>query len=419
MLKCLFLFINLHLILQITVITVFSLNRNCQMKIVILFSIFLTCFAPTAFSQNYTIDQYVQTYREMAIREMRRMGVPAAITLAQGLLETENGNSDLVKKSNNHFGIKCKSSWNAGSVTHDDDAQGECFRTYKDAEASYRDHSNYLRGNERYAFLFKLDPRDYKAWARGLKNAGYATNPRYPDILIKNIEDHDLQQYTLVAVKDVPVYDASLYKADPEEKAIEKITGNDHLGEPDSDVKILINGIKAVQAHKGRSLLAIATENNINLIRLLEFNDLQQEGLLQKDQYIFLERKSKEGDKPYYITQTGESLYDVSQKTGVRLQNLTEFNNLASYQILTLGQRIFLRQGRETSLAVHENVVQAPYVPVKLPEGKVEKKIHLVQPSEGLYGLSKKYGVTIAQLKEWNNLNSDILHIGQVLIISK
>src|ERR1017187_8362716 len=149
------------------------------MKKLFLFAI-LGNFILPVIAQNYTAEQYIQMHKDLAIREMKRMGIPAAITLAQGLLETENGNSDLVKKSNNHFGIKCKGTWNAETVSHDDDEQGECFRSYKSAEDSYRDHSNFLRGSPRYAFLFKLDPRDYKGWAYGLKKAGYATNPNYP-----------------------------------------------------------------------------------------------------------------------------------------------------------------------------------------------------------------------------------------------
>ena len=128
----------------------------------------------------------------MAIREMQRTGVPASITLAQGILETEAGKSDLVIRSNNHFGIKCKSSWTGEKVYHDDDAQGECFRKYSDAEDSYKDHSDYLRTQPRYASLFSLDPLDYKGWATGLKKAGYATNPRYAQILIKYIEKYNL-----------------------------------------------------------------------------------------------------------------------------------------------------------------------------------------------------------------------------------
>ncbi|MEI9957532.1 MAG: glucosaminidase domain-containing protein [Ferruginibacter sp.] len=176
-----------------------------------------------AFAQDLiTPEQYVAMYKDIAIREMKRMGVPAAITLAQGILETESGNSDLVKKSNNHFGIKCKSNWTGESVSHDDDAAGECFRLYKTAEDSYRDHSNFLRGNTRYGFLFKLDVKDYKGWAYGLKKAGYATNPSYPQILIKHIEQYNLQQYTLLGADEVPKYDASKYEDDKEDEPVGK-----------------------------------------------------------------------------------------------------------------------------------------------------------------------------------------------------
>src|SRR5258706_1404778 len=266
-----------------------------------------------SFAQNITVDQYIQEYKDFAIREMKRMGVPAAITLAQGLLETENGNSDLVKKSNNHFGIKCKSSWTAEGVSHDDDALGECFRRYKDAEGSYRDHSNFLRGSDRYAFLFKLDPKDYKGWAYGLKKAGYATNPRYPEILIKNIEDNNLQQYTLEVAIDIPLFDASKYTSDPEDKTFNEVSNTNSTTKTAEDDqlqqfenKISINGSTAIYAKKGTSLLAIATQNNINLEKLLEYNDLQTDGLLEKDQVIFLDKKSKEGGKDFYIVQSNE-----------------------------------------------------------------------------------------------------------------
>ncbi len=373
-------------------------------------------FFPSAFSQKISAEQYIKTYKDNAIREMKRMGVPAAITLAQGLLETENGNSDLLKKSNNHFGIKCKSSWTAEGVSHADDAIGECFRTYKDAEGSYRDHSNYLRGNDRYAFLFKLDPRDYKGWAYGLKRAGYATNLRYPEILIKNIEENNLQQYTMVAVNEVPVFDASKYQSDPEEKAFNEIVKSKgssnnqqvNIVSNTSKEKIDINGSKAIYETKGRSLLAIATENNINLNKLLEYNDLQKDGLLEDDQFIFLEKKSKEGDKDFYIVQNNESLYDVAQKNGIRLQNLYEYNNLKGDENIFAGSKLNLKPtSKDQPVLVKE-------IPVITPV-----KTYAVQPKEGLYAISKKYGVTVAQLKEWNNLTDDNLKVGQQLIVSK
>src|SRR5690606_19407997 len=128
-------------------------------------------------AQKMTPAEYIETYKDAAIAQMKRLGVPASIILAQGLLETESGNSDLVKRSNNHFGIKCKSTWTGESVKHTDDAPNECFRKYASAMDSYKDHSDYLYSNARYASLFKLAPTDYKGWAYGLKKAGYATNP--------------------------------------------------------------------------------------------------------------------------------------------------------------------------------------------------------------------------------------------------
>ena len=162
---------------------------------VILF--FVLTFISVASAQKITPEQYISKYKDMAISEMKRSGVPASITLAQGILETESGNSDLLQRSNNHFGIKCKSNWTGDSVSHDDDAKGECFRAYKDAEDSYRDHSDFLKGSARYAALFQLDPNDYKGWSYGLRKAGYATNPRYPEILIRNIEKYNLQHQTI------------------------------------------------------------------------------------------------------------------------------------------------------------------------------------------------------------------------------
>ena len=165
--------------------------------------LFLTVFTSVrVFAQQpvEAVTNYINQYRELAIEEMQRTGVPASIKLAQGILETEAGQSELVMKSNNHFGIKCKTSWNGEKVYHDDDARGECFRKYASAEDSYIDHSNYLKNTPRYASLFKLDPTDYKGWAYGLKSAGYATNPKYPQILIKYVEQYNLNDYTLIAL---------------------------------------------------------------------------------------------------------------------------------------------------------------------------------------------------------------------------
>ena len=384
-------------------------------KILYLFTIVTIDFS-IATAQTIKPQEYIEMYKEFAVREMKRMGVPAAITLAQGLLETESGNSDLVKKSNNHFGIKCKTSWTGEGVSHDDDAAGECFRSYKDAEASYRDHSNYLRGTDRYASLFKLNPTDYKGWARGLKKAGYATNPKYPDILIKNIEQYNLQQYSLEAANDVPKIETDKYEDDKEPTAI-KPEEESTLSEVDTKVSVtgnFINGHKYINATKGTSLLAIATENDIDLSKLLVFNDLEKDGILINDQIIFLQKKSKTGDKDFYIIQEGESLYDVAQKNGIQLMPLLSYNQLTQTTDVPVGTKLYLKPSAETQQAgaIKEAAESTSTI-------NTTAKTHSVQPREGLYSIAKKYKVSVQQLREWNNLNTDDLQIGQQLIVSK
>jgi LysM repeat protein len=372
------------------------------------FFLFLFFIYTSVSAQVLTVEQYIDAYKDIAIREMKRMGVPASITLAQGILETESGNSDLVKKSNNHFGIKCKNSWSGGSVSHDDDASGECFRKYNTAEESYRDHSNFLRGSERYAFLFKLSPDDYKGWAYGLKKAGYATNPAYPQILIKNIEQYNLQQYTLEGASEVPVFDKSKYTDDKEESETSTAlpvndSGNTPVGESgNSKSKSLFNGLKAVYAPAGTSLLAIATDHHIDLVKLLEYNDMKEDGLLKEDGWIFLERKASKSNRDFYITQKEETINEIAQENAMQLSYLLSYNNLQEGQLVKPGTKILLKP-----------------VADKVEKENTNAKIHEVQPKEGLYAISKKYNVSVQDLRAWNNLVTDDLKIGQKLIISK
>ena len=399
------------------------------------------CTSVTA--QKITPEQYVAKYRDFAIREMKRMGVPAAITLAQGLLETENGNSDLVKKSNNHFGIKCKSSWNAAGVRHDDDAPGECFRSYKDAEESYRDHSNYLRGNDRYASLFALPATDYKGWARGLRKAGYATNPKYPEILIHNIEQFNLQQYSLAAANEVPAIATIKQKAtdDADNTPIEVVQYNMRPSADNNKITTAVNSVnghKCITATKGTSLLAIATENDIDLSKLLAYNDLTQDGILTADQLIFLQKKSKTGDADFYLVQQNETVYEIAQKTGMQLKYLLAYNQLTDNAKLAKGLKLYLNAAAETQQAsatkqtvttkqaeaIQQVVTPKPVVPRVIMAPAITKivtpanKIHQVQAKEGLYAIARKYQVTVQQLRSWNSLATDDLKIGQQLIVS-
>lgn len=372
-------------------------------------------------AQNISAAQYIAQYKDIAISEMKRMGVPAAITLAQGLLESQSGNSDLVKESNNHFGIKCKSTWTAEFVTHDDDEPGECFRKYKTAEDSYRDHSNFLRGSGRYDFLFQLNPADYKAWANGLLKAGYATNPRYPEILIKNIETNNLEQYTLAAINEVPHFDASKYQDEPVNKSSDIVNADSDLTKP---INLTINGSKALLVPKGTSLLAIATQYNINLDKLLSINDLTKDGLLDKDQYIFLDKKQKEGKDNFYISQPNESMYDIAQKNGVILQYLYNYNQITPDDFIVAGTKILLKPQQVSAMSYQPSAVsnQSQISKQKIDSSKPgdePARTHEVLSKENLYSISKKYGVSVENLKTWNNLSDDNLQPGQQLIISK
>ena len=357
------------------------------------------------------MEEYIEQFKGIAINEMKRSGVPASITLAQGILESENGNSELVKKSNNHFGIKCKNTWTGETVTHDDDANGECFRAYTNADESYRDHSDFLKANQRYASLFNLDPTDYAGWARGLKKAGYATNPKYPDLLVKYIEQYNLQQYSLIALNKLP--ETEIAKTDESKNVVpaetipaEKpaIKENVMQAAADPDKIVSINKTKCVFAKKGTSLLLVANNNNISLSKLMEFNDLTEEGLLSKDQNIYLQKKSKTGEDDFYVVQQGETLYDVAQKTGVQLKYLLEYNNLSATAKLNTNAKLILKPGLK-------HVVNNT--------GDKKNGVHRVAPKEGLFSIARTYNVTIQQLRKWNNLDSDNLIIGQEIIVSK
>ena len=361
------------------------------------------------------VIDYINTYKSLAIAEEQRTGIPAAIKLAQGIHETEAGSSDLVRKSNNHFGIKCKSSWTGDKVYHDDDARGECFRSYASAEDSYRDHSNFLKGSTRYAFLFDLDPTDYEGWAYGLKKAGYATNIKYSQILIRIINDYHLQDYTLIAIGKMKPEDEWLAKETSSSPVIlpeqVKIDATTDEGEKDIVIEqtpnfpegeFKINDTRVVYAKPGSSLLGIAQQYDVSLKRLMDFNEMNEENILAKGQLIYLQRKRKHGSQPFHTVQAGETTYDVAQAEGVRLDNLLSLNHLSSSMQPAIGEKLYLKE-------------EAPTRPL-LAEAKTR---HVVQTKETLFAISKKYGVPIEKLKQWNNLVSYDLKTGQELIIYK
>jgi LysM repeat protein len=333
------------------------------------------------------ILEYIQTYAPLAIREMNRTGFPASIKIAQGIHESGAGKSQLVKKSNNHFGLKCKSNWAGGKVYHDDDEQGECFRQYEQAEDSYADHSNYLKSQERYASLFELDPNDYEAWSWGLKKAGYATSPVYAQTLIKYIETYQLNLLNDYAtgeeeeetdeidlgdyfsILNEPRTNGSINKTsvlsgpsieDPvkTEKAEEKKRDAGIRTERNSSVTSVqsrsakskentvfkINGLKVIEAVKGTSLLALARQNKVQLSSLIAYNDLPANTTnLKEDQLIFLQAKKKTGKNNFHKVKKGETLYEISQLEGIKLSSLRQLNKLKKGMEPKTGQQLHLK----------------------------------------------------------------------------
>jgi len=336
-------------------------------KNTVILSVFFACFF-FKYSQAQSSSEivaYIARYKDLAIAEMKRTGIPAAITLAQGIHETEAGTSDLVKRSNNHFGIKCKDNWNGESVFHDDDAKGECFRKYSAAEDSYRDHSDFLRTRSNYASLFQLDPTDYRAWACGLRKAGYATNPKYAQILIKLIEDYNLEDYTLIALgklqqndladrnpteektnqKDIIAVknsdDTRIGDAKPDEK--NRVTPAVAIVKTYPESEFKINETRVVFVKKGTSYLTVAQQYEIPLSRLFDFNDRQPGEVTADDQLVFIQRKRKVGEHEFHIVEPGETLNSISQEEAIRLASLLEYNNLSADMQPAVGETLYLR----------------------------------------------------------------------------
>ena len=278
---------------------------------IVKWSLLLAFFLPLghvlqAQSRSKQYEEYIKKYRDIAVEEMERYHIPASITLAQGLLESGAGQGTLARKSNNHFGIKCGGDWRGKSVKHDDDARDECFRVYKNAADSYRDHSKFLAGRPRYASLFKLDMTDYKGWAHGLKKAGYATNPRYAYQLIDIIERYDLYKY-------------------------DKKGGLKWMKEnPNPHQPYLANGLVYVIGRSGDTWKSLSKEFDISKRKLRKYNDLYKDYVIQDGDILYLEKKNRNAQKGniVHVLRNGESMYSISQKYGIRLKRLYKMNKM-------------------------------------------------------------------------------------------
>lgn len=304
------------------------------------------CFAtPVVFSQQFRnpkYKNYVERYSDIAIEKMHKHGIPASITLAQGILESGIGESRLAREANNHFGIKCHD-WKGEYILHTDDKINECFRKYSNPEESYEDHSLFLTTRVRYAHLFQLKTTDYKGWAQGLQRAGYATDPNYANRLITLIEENGLHTYDdRKPVQHKPIVIKSSEK--PVEVIVPKIkkTSNRY---PSRVPERNMYGLRYVIANENDTYSSIANEFRVSLRSILRWNDLPHEVPLKKGDIVYLQLKKKrvQNYSTIHYVEAGESMHSISQRYGIRMESLYKLNNMTFVNKPTIGQKLYLR----------------------------------------------------------------------------
>lgn len=420
-------------------------------------------------------EDYIRRFKDVAMREMERSGVPASIKLAQGILESDSGKSKLARSANNHFGIKCGSNWNGDTYFKEDDDYDDrgqliksCFRQYRNADASFVAHSEFLRDpakSFRYGFLFRLDPTDYKSWAEGLRRSGYATNPDYPKLLISIIERHNLNQYDQSsAIIETP--EVVLKPVEELQRGILRT----------NDVTYFINDAPI-------SVREIARQVDVSVNRLLDYN----EGLRSESQnvnsgdrvYLQKKRNAYRGYEQYHVVEEGENLYDIAQRYALKLDKLAKRNRLREDSDPATGEKIKLRGGKVKELVRLEGELDPnapvngvptgddgriiiddpvttpvpttprpatptyptnpptttnpprPIPPVVLPPAVTNPpggqpttppagntgEYHTVAAGETLYAISRRYGLTVDGIKQLNGLTGNTISIGQRLRI--
>ena len=304
-------------------------------------------------------NNYISKYSSIAVSEMQRSGVPASITLAQGILESRSGLSSLAADGNNHFGIKCHRNWKGKTMKVNDDAPNECFRVYKTAEESFRDHSDFLRYQDRYKDLFELKPTDYKGWAKGLKKAGYATDPKYAEKLIKIIEDYQLYRFdtgetTLSTQAPAPVAVPESPLKIEKEAQVEVVNPAAKNGARENysfrmDRKVYKkNGILCVYAEHEDTFESIALEFNLFQKEILKYNDMPASRPLKIGEVVYLKAKKRQAPfgLPMYVADDKPlTLWEISQRFGVKMKFLLKWNPglTADYKPVE-GDVIYLRK---------------------------------------------------------------------------
>jgi LysM repeat protein len=402
---------------------------------------FLLIGSSTVYGQAKVFRDYSEKYKDIAVSEMYRTGIPASIKLAQGLLESNAGRSELATRANNHFGIKCGGDWTGKTFMKEDDdyANGQliksCFRVFSSVEESYVAHSEFLRNPakvNRYGFLFDLSSTDYKGWAHGLKQAGYATAPTYAQRLIKIIEDYQLYQYDkeVVVPKNLPVIaDIGANKK-----------GKHHSKVHYPDKPTTINQSKMAYARDGETVSSLANRHKTTPNRLIRYNELitDKNQRLTAGEIVYLEPKMKNysGDEEIHIVQNGETLYNISQKYGIQMKPLAKRNRIKVDELLVPGSHLLLKgslkRGQKPSIPTPDiefipfeepSVELSPSMvsqPSSIPLESIPTpsyQYHEVAPGDTLYNISRRYNVAVDSIKSQNNLQDNHIQIGQVLQI--
>ena len=327
-----------------------------QILLLIVLNVVL-CASRSQSGGKMTRLQYFEKFHIMAIEEMQRSGVPASITLAQGALESGDGNSSLAREANNHFGIKCHDDWTGKKVYQDDDSRDECFRKYFSVEDSYRDHTDYLKSKSRYAFLFELKLTDYKGWARGLKKAGYATSPTYADQLIKIIEDYDLFRYDDKVIPENTEHRKS--RQTKEKMAMRNVMET--------------NRVKFIRAIPGDTYAKITAEMGKLDWEIPEYNDAGAGDSIVPGQVVYIQPKrnrAQPGDREH-VFKTGETMRMVSQLYAIKLESLYKMNHLQLDAQPETGTKLQLRKALKTG------AVKQPESKEKVRGGNEEEDIKI------------------------------------------
>lgn len=409
----------------------------------------LICFVVLDSTAQYKVYQdYVELYKEIAVSEMHRTGIPASIKLAQALLESNAGRSDLATKANNHFGIKCGGDWNGGSYKKEDDdydSDGQltksCFRAFSSTEESFIEHSEFLRNPSkmnRYGFLFNLKTTDYKGWATGLRKAGYATDPNYASRLIKIVEDYQLAKLdVLVSGMDIPI----LAQADTTKKSGKSKKGSKSKNTMPKGI-LHNNEVKMIFAQHGDTPEKISQRTGYNASRIIRYNEKikSADQVLASGERVYLSRKKSgfRGRLDWHYVKKGESMYSIAQTYGIRLSALLSKNRLQEGEEPAIGARVKLRwrinrDQRPTLKTETPNIL--PEKPLmKNPDPDVynadelmasnqstdvsnPEKYHYVLDGDTLYSISRQYNLSLDRLKSLNNLDGDLIRKGQRLKI--